>query len=173
MFLVSQQSGRLLAASLSFCLALASIGPSVAIACEGGGAEPQKISLNPIEWSGEGKKCPLDGKGRVEFTKVNQWCEYEVKNENAVEQVKVKFVGIASEPPCEFGGGVFCFGFKAPKEKECQEGKTTLTAGGGKCFARVEYLKKPAIESEEIFVVKTVSEPGNAEKSTSIGQAAK
>jgi hypothetical protein len=45
MSLVHQRPRRLLAASLASCLALVSSGPSVAIACEGGGEEekPQKV----------------------------------------------------------------------------------------------------------------------------------
>jgi hypothetical protein len=44
MFLANERTRRHLAVGLGFCLVLASVGPSVAIACEGGGEEkPEKV----------------------------------------------------------------------------------------------------------------------------------
>jgi hypothetical protein len=51
MFSGRRWAGRLLAFSLGCCLAPASIGPSVAIACEGGGEEVGRVLIAPASLS--------------------------------------------------------------------------------------------------------------------------
>jgi len=158
MFLYRQQTRRLLAIGLGVCLALASVGPSVAIACEGGGEEPQNISLKPIVWSGGGA-CP-EKEGKVHFTVVKQWCEYEVKNENEKENVTLENSGQTQELGCVFLEALCLEGRAAAKEPECKKGGE-LAAKGGKCYAALEYFKKPAGPEEMGSWVKTKSAPGN------------
>jgi hypothetical protein len=155
MFVFAQQARRALALSLASCLALVSIGPSVAIACEGGG-ETQKVSLKPIAWGGGGA-CP-EKEGKVHFTVVGQWCEYEVKNGNAVETVTIEEGVLTFETACTFGGGVFCLSIKtSAKTPECKHG--LVLAVSGECYSALEYIKKPASKSETAFRVKTESAP--------------
>ncbi len=55
--------------SLSLCLALVSIGPSVAVACEG--AAEENVPVTPVAWSGGGA-CPEVG-GQVNYEVLNKW----------------------------------------------------------------------------------------------------
>jgi hypothetical protein len=171
-FLYRQRARRILAVGLGICLTLATIGPSVAFACEGGGEEPQHISIDPSQWN-EGEGCPENAaKTKVVFTAVLQWCQYEVENNNAVEEVTIESIKLLFQPACEFGGGKVCLGFKVATEKECNAG-VKLVAGGGKCFVKLEYLKKPAAESETTLSVETKSKPGNVKKVTDAHQIVK
>jgi hypothetical protein len=155
MLLYKYRTQQLAATSLSLCVALASIGPGIAIACEGG--EPQVISVKPIVWSGGGE-CPIK-EARVHFTIVGQWCEYAIKNENLVEKVNVQLTELGFELGC-FGGGGNCVGITpAGKAPECEKGLKLAVAG--ECYDRLEYLKKPAAKSTVSFAVETHSEPNN------------
>jgi hypothetical protein len=170
MLRVNRQTRRLIAVSLTSCLALASIGPGIAIACEGG--EAQTISLTPVE-SGTGKmvsgnnNCPENaGKTEVVFKAATEWCEYEVKNETVNEAVIIKQELIGQPAECEFGGGKYCLINQTPKEKECEEGVTVLVKNGGKCFDRVEYEKKPVGKPKGTFRVTTKGQTSGIEATT-------
>jgi hypothetical protein len=164
MFLVSQQARRLQATSLSFCLVLASTGPSVAMACEGGGAEPQNISITRVAWSGGGT-CPETG-GKVHFTALNQWCEFSIKNANNVEKVTISNEGLSVKTECEFPGDVLCLEFKKPaKVPQCAP-NAMLAPKGGECYDRLEYFKKPTVKSELVYFANTISENGAPAKPT-------
>jgi hypothetical protein len=148
----SQQTRHLLALSLSLCLALASIGPSVAVACEG-------ASLEPVTSSGKGP-CPEEAK-RVLFTTVKEWCEYVLKN-NTAEEVKVERHEFVVGKECEREGGLFrCIEFETPAEGhvECRAG-VKLKANGGTCYSRVEYkFKTMAPKGENVgFYFETKTE---------------
>jgi hypothetical protein len=140
-------------------------GPALEVRAEGA-AEPQKISIKPIEW-GEGanakkEKCPEKG-GKVEFTKIGQWCEYEVKNENAKEKVEIETEVFGTKPECEgFAGGALCIDVRVPtaNNPECNI-KVKLAPKGGPCYRTVEYMNKPkppAVESETYLRIETKSE---------------
>jgi hypothetical protein len=70
MFLFGRRVRRLLAVSLSFCLALASIGPSIVIACEGG----------VFEEEGSGVAVTIQQGGmdveECNFRVINERCEF-------------------------------------------------------------------------------------------------
>jgi hypothetical protein len=166
MFLFRQQARRLLAVGLSSCLALASVGPSVAVACEGSGEE-QRISITNFAWSGGGR-CPEEAR-KVVFTALRQWCEYEVKNANAAEEVKITELGQRFSAACE-ERGVLCLGFKLPaNEPECKR-NLRLAAKGGKCYSRLEYIKEATESTQMGFFVATLSAPGNLEVQTEARQ---
>lgn len=98
---------------------------------------------------------------------VGQWCEYLVKNENALEVAKITERVQTFANPCNFGEGVLCLGFKAPVELECKVGGTL--AAGGRCYLRLEYIKKPAEKSLMSFLIVVSSgglEVGNEKRQT-------
>jgi hypothetical protein len=101
----------------------------------------------PIE-SNEKKGCPEKAK-RVLFNKVGQWCEYEFTNTTAVE-LKSEGGGFTIGAGCTFPELKFCLGLTAVKagNVECTAG-TLLKAKVGKCYDRVQYLKKTEAVGEE------------------------
>lgn len=142
MLQIRQSARRQLAISMTVCLTLASVAPNVVLACEGASAE-QKVSLTPIVWSGTGK-CP-EKEGRQYFSKLGQWCEYELKNENKAGGEKLKILkenANNKSAECEM---LSCVGF--PKMVEA--GKTECNPPnelqpGEECRERLEYKSVPA-----------------------------
>jgi hypothetical protein len=121
-------------------------------------AEPQKISIKNFAWSGGGT-CP-EKEGKISFTVLGQWCEVEIKNENAIEAVLVEKEQLKVFTGCILMGGL-CISTKVPANKpECEEKKTKLAAGKA-CFNKLEYAKKPAGIEEVGYRVETKSTPGN------------
>jgi len=147
-----KRTRHFLALSLSLCLVLAPIGPSVAVACEG-------ASLEPVTSSGKGP-CPEEEK-RVLLTAVKEWCEWALKN-NGAEEVKLERHEFVVGKECEREGGLFrCIEFEKPAEGhvECQAG-VKLKANGGTCYSRVEYkFKTMAAKGENVgFYFETKTE---------------
>jgi hypothetical protein len=141
MFLLARRlTIRQLAVGLSLYLALVAIGPNVAIACEGTAGE-EKASLIPVKWS-SGGDCPLKS-NEVNFTVTGKWCEYELKNNNSAEVIKLKIgeLNLKSKECEEKACVVFTPGVEAG-QTECNS-PMTLKAGTG-CRRRVEYKTKPA-----------------------------
>ncbi len=106
----------------------------------GGGGEI-KASLRPIVWSGGGE-CPLK-EGQVHFAALSKWCEYELKNENATEEIKIDSseVNLKSMECAE----KLCVGFIKGVEAGQTECGTGLKLAAGKaCRIRIEYQHKPA-----------------------------
>jgi hypothetical protein len=120
-------------------------------------AEPQKISIKNLLWSGGGK-CP-EKEEKIFFDVVGKWCEVEIKNENASEEVLIEKEQIKVFPGCNLTEGL-CVFTKVPfSTPECQEKITKLTAGKA-CFNRLIYLVKPASLEEVGYHVETQSIPG-------------
>jgi hypothetical protein len=140
MLLIKRQSTRRLALSLSFCLVLASVGPSLALACEGGGNEGS-AALTPIKWSGGGE-CPLKEK-EVHYAAEKAWCEYELLNTNKVETIKLNVGEVnRKSKECEEKE---CVTFTKGVEAGTTECVAKLEVAAGKgCRERVEYKTKPA-----------------------------
>jgi hypothetical protein len=140
MLLIARHSARRhLAGSLSLCLALASIGPTAAVACEGFGEE--NASLTPIAWSGKGE-CPTK-ESQVYFASLNHWCEYELKNNNPVQTLKLtsQELNLNSTECLE----KLCLGFIKGVETGQTECSAALKLAAGKdCRIRLEYQNKPA-----------------------------
>lgn len=128
---------------------------------EGETPEEEKVaglSITSVAWN-EGGNCHKSLLGKVKFTAIGQWCEYEVKNTNGAEKLLI-VPGQKYKPPCEFRGGVeLCLEFiqVAVGHTECGRG-TVLPPGVGKeCYVRIKYVKKPqpvGAESEMGFYVK-------------------
>jgi hypothetical protein len=158
---------------LASLLISAQLLPSLALGCEGV-AEVQKLSIKPIE-SGTGGVA--SGKGScpkvllkptvVLFKNLTEWCEYEVKNENAVEKVILEpKPGIVPKGECEFANEEYCIGFlnKVPVGKnECKKGTVLPVGIGNQCYVRVEYEKKPSKGGKEptSLIIKSSSIPNN------------
>jgi hypothetical protein len=155
-FFVNMRQVAVFVASL---LLSAQLVPSVALACEGT-AEEQRISLTPIE-SGErnrpsGTRTCENARREVVFTIVEQWCEYEVKNNNAREEVTVEVL----EAGYERGGEcerLLCLGTLVPIRRPlCEAGRTRLVITR-ECYISVEYLRKPRARERALFRVRTRS----------------
>jgi hypothetical protein len=168
-------SARRIAIFIVALLLSAQLAPTAALACEGA-AEEQKITLKPVEWGKEGEakkeKCPEKEEAAeklVHFTVVGQWCEYEVKNENAKEKVTLETVALEPNTPkeCEFAGPKFCLTQEKPGAgKWCAVG-VTLTpkvAGEEKCSTRLLYINKPGKIERMKWIVETKSENGAVTK---------
>lgn len=115
-----------------------------------GGGEPQKITMTPIE-------CFENGAKEVEFFAVKQFCEYQVKNGNALEEVTVEGVEVGLFKGCE---EVLCLVKKITVGKECSEALKTKLPAGGSCFVAIEYSKKPAKAEKTKLRVETKSVNG-------------
>lgn len=123
-----------------------------------GGGEKQKISITPNEGNVGGGKCPENAKKEVEFGAVKEWCEYRVKNENAIEEVTVQKIELGLFPECV---GLTCLVRKnAISIPECSEALKTKLAAGASCFVAVEYNKKPAVAQKTKLRVETKSAGG-------------
>jgi hypothetical protein len=129
-------------------LLLAYFAPSVALACEGAGEEVKgALTLKPQEW-GEGARglaedCPLKpSTAIVVFGKVGKWCEYELRNGSAGEEVTIERVEIFDETPpgCESEREV-CAGIIRPLGTQCLRGNRLRAPGT--CFISVEYKREP------------------------------
>lgn len=141
-----------------------SVSSGIAAACE-----PQVIGLRPILWSG-GARCPevevVVGEGRrIRLEREREWCEFEVKNENAREEVTVESLQAGYQPggECE---RILCLETIRPPREECEARRTRLVRGRS-CFVRLEYFVRPRRPPERAaFRVLTKSArnlPGRAE----------
>jgi hypothetical protein len=148
---------RRAACVLASLLVAAQLLPSIALACEGGGA-----TLTPFE-SSEGKhgKCPKENiAGEPVFKNLKEWCEYEIHN-GTNEELEVQEVGmLEANPGCKFEGTQLCVEIvtKAAQKPECQTLKNLLA--GNSCFDRTEYTHEPAVEEEMKFLVKLKAKGG-------------
>jgi hypothetical protein len=139
--------------------------PTIVFACEGGGPEAN-ISIKPVESSRGGGGCHQNLlKTEVIFENINEWCEYEIKNENTTEKLllaqKQTYV---KNGKCEFAGGALCLDLVAVAagKTRCGTG-TILPVGVGKeCYDRLQYEKKPAGGGEEKLALVVEAESVNA-----------
>jgi hypothetical protein len=155
-FLVSVRRLAMFAASL---LLLAQLAPSVALACEGG-AEEQRVTLTPIE-RGErnvpsGTRTCENARREVIFTRLEQWCEYEVKN-NTAEEVTVE----SREGGYEVGSEcarLLCLGtLVSIRRPFCEAGGRTRLRAGRECYVSAEYVREPRARERTLFRVRTRS----------------
>jgi hypothetical protein len=155
-----------LASTATVCVVVYIIGglfaPTIALACEGSGEEKaQLIRITPIAWNGRVERCAEKGSD-VNFSSLRQRCEYEVKNENAAEEVTVERDG-----PIRFSLGGECETLKCvvfqntERAPECRTGVRLRRTE--KCYALLEYVGLLMVGNKEEtkYPVETKSERRN------------
>lgn len=162
MFVYWLRSKLAVGISLSLVFILSIFWPTAAIACEGGGEEKAGLSVVPFEGSGGGGRC-REERGKVHYTVLREWCEFQVTDTGGEEMEVLRF-GLGNQPGCEFEGGRrFCLESRAPENRRTECKRTVrLTAGGGRCYNRLEYANEPARTEEMGYSIETMTLPGRA-----------
>jgi hypothetical protein len=140
--------------------------PTIALACEGAGEEPQNVTNTPVEWSGGGGRCPTNRSGMsVFFNREGEWCEYQIENRNSSEEVEVVTLRLEFEAGSECAAAPFCVkgvGVRAGGTECRSNAPVTRLPRGTFCYIRLEYrprIRTAGRRESTKFLVETRARP--------------